>query len=127
LNNIIQFILSGTIPNEICRNDTYKVLKGIWQTKPWALRSKYLLHGCEDCNAPILLRASQKTEEKYFVGCKTAPPVFLLGLESNFPFISILLLTGQISKWGKRIAPREYNAWRSQEILSVYRLNDKDN
>jgi len=41
MNNIIQFILSGIIPNEICRNDTYKVLKGIWQAKPWALRSKY--------------------------------------------------------------------------------------
>lgn len=54
--NITQLIKSTTIPNEICRNDIDKVLKGIWQAKPWALRSKYLLNGCE--NVPILLCAS---------------------------------------------------------------------
>lgn len=74
LKNIIPLILSGNIPNEICRNDTYKVLNGLWQIKPWALRSKYSLYGCEDCCPPILICASQKTEEKYFVGLHICSP-----------------------------------------------------
>ena len=35
------------------------------------------------------------------------------------------IITGQISKTGTRTPPREYNAWWSQETLSVYRLYDK--
>jgi len=37
-------------------------------------------------------------------------------------------ITGQISKLGTRTPLREYNAWWSQEMLSIYRLNNmKDN
>lgn len=92
LKNIIPLILSGNIPNEICRNDTYKVLNGLWQIKPWALSSKYSLYGCEDCCPPILICASQKTEEKYFVGSTSALPMFLHGLESDSTFIFLILL-----------------------------------
>jgi len=36
------------------------------------------------------------------------------------------MITGQISKTGTQTPPREYNAWWSQETLSVYRLDDKE-
>ena len=35
------------------------------------------------------------------------------------------IITDQISKTGTRTPPREYNAWWSQETLSIYRLDDK--
>jgi len=116
LKNIIPLILSGIIPNEICRNDTYKVLNGIWQNKPiipneicrndtykvlngiwqnkpWALRSKYSLYGCEECSVSVLLCASQKRGEKYFWAVNLLSLYCFMVWGNNFTFIFLLLFS----------------------------------
>jgi hypothetical protein len=59
---------------------------------------------------------------------------------TNWPNVSSLILINECEtlagklkcynrpnfKSGTRTPPREYNAWWSQEKLSVYRLDDKD-
>jgi hypothetical protein len=84
LNNVIQFMMSRTIPNEICHNDTYKVLNGLRQTKPWALRSRYLLHGCGTAMFLFYFVPRRKQSKNILLSSQSASTILLHGLEIKF-------------------------------------------
>ena len=65
------------------------------------------------CYHQIMINITTSSPERLYIVCTRMPSLI---------YHYMISLTGYFSKSGTRAPPREYYAWWSQELLSVYRL-----